>query len=107
MKNSRIFKRVLAVALICLMVCSLAACATKLNGTYTSSEGLIKQSLTFEDDKVKGSILGMEIEGTYEIKDGKIIISYGVGPLHYDQEKTFEKKGSSIFIDGVEYVKEK
>lgn len=106
MKNSKLFKRIFAAVLICVMVCTFAACATKLNGAYTS-EGLIQQSLTFEDDKVKGSIFGVDIEGTYEIEDDQIIFTYSIGPLSYDMEKSFEKKGSSIFIDGVEFVKEK
>ena len=42
-------KAVIAVMLICVMACSLTACATKLSGTYTS-DGIIEQSFTFKED---------------------------------------------------------
>ncbi len=107
MTKNRIFKSILALVLVAAMMCAFAACAVKLSGTYTANDGLVKQSFTFEDDKVEVSAFGIEIEGEYEIKDDKIIITYSIGPLHYDMEKSFEKKGNSIFIDGVEFVKEK
>ena len=81
---------------------------SKLNGKYTKSEGLIEQSFIFNNDgTVKVSAFDIEIEGEYEIKDGKITITYSLLGLSYDWVKDFDKKGNSIFIDGTEFVKEK
>lgn len=100
-------KRLIALVLVCLIVCGLTACSTTLKGTYTS-KGLIKQSFTFKDDhKVEVSAFGLTgIEGSYEIKDGKITITYTLAGVSLDLEKSFEKDGDSIFIDGTEFIKE-
>ncbi len=90
-----------------LLVGMLSACATKLSGTYTNDEGLIKQSFTFkENDKVEVSAFGIDVEGEYLIEDDTITITYSLLNLSYDWEKSFEKKGNSIFIDGTEFIKE-
>lgn len=103
---SKMFKRMIALMLVCLILCGLTACSTTLKGTYTS-EGLIEQSFTFKDDnKVAVSAFGIDVEGEYEIKDGKIIITYSLLGFSYDMEKSFKKDGNSIFIDGTEFVKE-
>ncbi len=105
---SKKVKSIVAILLVCVMVCSLTACATTLNGTYTAKEGLVEQSFTFkEDNKVEMSAFGINIEGDYKIEDGEITITYSLLGLHYDWVKSFEKKGNSIFIDGTEFVKEK
>lgn len=89
------------------LMCMLTACATNLNGTYTNDEGLVKQSFTFkEDNQVKVSAFGIDVEGEYLIEDDKIIITYSLLNLSYDLEKSFEKDGDSIFIDGTEFIKE-
>lgn len=102
-------KRIAALLLLTAMfVCVLTACSTKLSGTYTNDEGLIKQSFTFkEDNKVEVTAFGIDVQGEYRIEDGKITITYSLLNLSYDLEKSFEKKGNSIFIDGTEFVKEK
>ena len=106
--SKKIFTSVVAVLLVCEMVCSLTACTTNLKGTYTAKEGMIEQSFTFlEDNKVKVSAFGIEIEGEYLIEDGEITITYSLFGLSYDWVKSFEKDGNSIFIDGTEFVKEK
>lgn len=108
MKKKNWFKRITAAFLVCLLVCTLTACTTTLKGTYTSDEGLIKQSFTFTDDnKVTMSAFGIDVEGEYLIEDGKITITYSLLGLSYDWVKSFEKKGNSIFIDGTEFIKEK
>ena len=109
MKQMKAFKKVVAVLLlVCVMVCTLAACTTTLKGTYTSKDGLVKQSFTFkEDNKVEVSAFGIDVEGEYLIEDGEITITYSLLGLSYDWVKSFEKDGSSIFIDGTEFVKEK
>lgn len=104
-KNMRV---ITALLLVCVMVCTLTACTTTLNGTYTNKDGLIEQSFTFkEDNKVEVSAFGIEVEGEYLIEDGEITITYSLLGLSYDWVKSFEKDGSSIFIDGTEFVKEK
>ena len=107
MSKRNFFKRVCVAVLICIAVFVLSACATKLSGTYTS-EGLIKQSFTFEEDNIVSvSAFGIDVEGTYTIEDDRIIITYGLLGLTYDFEKSFKKEGDSIFIDGTRFVKEK
>lgn len=100
-------KAAIAILIICAMAYSLTACATKLNGTYTS-DGLIEQSLTFKEDNIVViSAFGIDAEGTYKIENGKITITYKLLSLSYDWEKSFEKDGDTIKIDGTEFVKEK
>lgn len=107
MFQRKMLKCVAVVLVICLMCCTLMACATKLSGTYTSKDGLIKQSFTFmEDDRVKVSAFGINVEGTYKIEDDEITITYSLLNLSYNMTKSFEKSGQSIFVDGVEFVKE-
>ncbi len=104
-KNGLVRCGILLVVAVLLMSC-LAACKTKLNGTYTT-DGLVKQSFTFkEDDVVVISAFGIEAEGTYVIEDGKITITYNLLNFSYDWEKSFEKKGDTIIIDGTTFVKE-
>ena len=102
------FKKIVSLLLLTVFtVCMLTGCTTKLNGTYTNDEGLVKQSFTFkEDNKVSASAFGVDIEGEYLIEDNTITITYKLLGLSYDFEKSFVKKGNSIFIDGTEFVKE-
>lgn len=100
-------KVITVLLVVCIMACSLTACATKLNGTYTS-DGLIEQSFTFKEDNIVViSAFGIDAEGTYKIEDDKITITYKLLNLSYDWEKSFEKDGDTIKIDGTEFVKEK
>ena len=104
---NRTLKTVVALVLVCVMVCALTACTTTLSGTYTCKESLVKQSFTFkEDNKVAVSAFGIDIEGEYLIEDGQITITYSLLGFSYDWVKSFKKEGKSIFIDGVEFVKE-
>ena len=107
MRKKVFVKGVMLALLICTIVLSLTACATKLSGTYTNEEGLVKQSFTFkEDNKVEVSAFGIDVEGEYLIEDNKITITYSLLNLSYDWEKSFVKEGNSIFIDGTEFIKE-
>ena len=101
-------KRIVSFLLLTVfLMCMLSSCTTKLSGTYTNEEGLIKQSFTFkEDNKVAVSAFGIEVEGEYLIEDNTITITYSIFDISYDWEKSFVKKGNSIFIDGTEFVKE-
>lgn len=101
-------RAITALLLICVMMYTFTACATTLNGTYTNKEGLVEQSFTFkENNKVEVSAFGIDIEGEYLIEDGKITITYSLLGLSYDWVKSFKKDGSSIYIDGTEFIKEK
>lgn len=97
-------------SILCLSItimCMLTACSTKLSGTYTNDDGLVKQSFTFKDDNtVEVSAFGIEVEGEYLIKNDIITITYSLLNLSYDWEKSFKKDGDSIFIDGVEFIKD-
>lgn len=97
-------------SILCLSItimCMLTACSTKLSGTYTNDDGLVKQSFTFKDDNtVEVSAFGIEVEGEYLIKNDTITITYSLLNLSYDWEKSFKKDGDSIFIDGVEFIKD-
>lgn len=105
----RKIKSIVSVALLSvILMCILTACATKLSGTYTNDDGLVKQSFTFkEDNKVEVSAFGIEVEGEYLIEKDTITITYSLLNLSYDWEKSFKKDGDSIFIDGVQFTKEK
>lgn len=93
--------------LIVSIICIMTSCTTKLSGTYSNNDGLVKQSFTFKaDNQVEVSALGIDVEGEYFIEDDTITITYSILNFNYDWEKSFEKKGSSIFIDGVEFIKE-
>ena len=107
MKNKGIIRFVAGLCVTIFML-TLASCMTKLNGTYTNKGGLIEQSYTFSDEnKVKVSAFGLNVEGTYVIEDDKIVITYGLLGLSYDMEQTFEKEKDAIIINGTRFVKEK
>ncbi len=101
-------KITVAVLLAAALLAGLAGCGTKtLNGTYKTDENA-NWSLTFDkDNKVTGEAFGLTVDGEYEIKDDAITFKYstvlGIGAT---VTKSFEKKGSSIWIDGTEFVKQ-
>lgn len=100
-------KSFVAVLMIGFLMCMLTACTTSLKGTYTNTEGMTEQSFTFkEDNKVDVSAFGVSVEGEYLIEDNTITFTYSLLGISYDMDKSFVKKGNSIFIDGVEFVKE-
>lgn len=109
MKRKSVLKKlVAALLLLCVMACTLTACTSELSGTYTSKDGLIEQSFTFKgSDKVAVSAFGIEVEGEYHIKNGEITITYSLFDLSYNWTKSFKMDENSIFINGVEFVKEK
>ena len=93
---------------ITLSICMLTACASQLKGTYTNNDELITQSFTFkENNMVEVSAFGISIEGEYHIENGTITITYHLLNFSYDWKKSFEKKGNSIYVDGIEFIKEK
>ena len=107
MKALKITASVLLVAV--LLAGLLSGCAVKeLKGTYKSTDSL-GGTLTFkEDHKVTGELFGITLDGEYEIKDDTITFKYS-GPLGLGAtiDKSFSKDGSTILIDGTEFVKQK
>ena len=97
--------RILAIMVVMVIVCTtFASCASKLSGTYVSTleDDSTAYTFSFFSDKLVMYYDGFEIEGSYEIVEDKIYITI-IGDR---QEKSFSKEGKSIYIDGVEYVKE-
>ena len=98
------------VALV-LILGALTACSSKLNGCYSRNEQGIVFQYTFDgSDKVQYEVFGSS--GTLLSSDswfyrisGKTIsysdTAFGAEKVQY----SFQKKGSSIFINGNEYVK--
>ena len=96
----------LAVLLLALMlVFTLVACSSGLSGTYVSEEGGISQSVTFSGNKITMSALGLDINGTYTISDGKITITYSVLGVETSDTQTFSQSGNTVTIGGQEFVK--
>ena len=106
-QKNRIRKLLATLLLLCIAVCAFTACTTRLNGTYVSKEGLLKQTMTFDGDRVSVSAFGIDVEGAYRIEKGEITITYSLLGLSYDWTKSFQRGNGSIIIDGTEFVKEK
>lgn len=103
MKRSVI--RFLALALLIIILgAGLVSCGGKLSGTYASAaeDDRTTYKFSFFGDKLVWNYDGVDIEGSYEIEGDKIYITF----LGDRQEKSFSKKGKSLFIDDVEYLKQ-
>lgn len=98
-------KAIRFLALICLMTMFLTACGDSgLNGTYIST-GTISQSFTFSDETIVMSAFGINATGTYEIKDGNIIISYTLFGQDCVWTQSFSQSGDTINIGGTDFIK--
>lgn len=73
------------------------------NGTYLSTDGFYQEFRFFGDNGIVMSAFGIEAEGTYEIRDGKIIVSY-VFLGHQVWKPSFSTDGDSIWIAGTEFL---
>jgi uncharacterized lipoprotein YehR (DUF1307 family) len=110
-KSVKILTLVMALIMICL---PLTACFNNLSGKYenktilgTSTYEFKGNKFTYEDD------LGIELEGTYKIKDDKIYFEFK--DLDEDEQELmdelygdgvdFKKTDDGIKIAGVEYEK--
>ena len=102
---------------ICLTACGSGSSST-LKGTYTATSanlfsGPQFSSITFSDNnRVAMSAMGIiGTEGTYRIDGSTIELSYKEPSLFGEgkavvKSMTFERSGSSIFLDGYEFVKD-
>ena len=96
--------RILALALVLVMMTAALVSCGKPNGKYVNGPLFFD----FDGKEVTFSVAGLSATGTYEIKDGKIYLTY---ELPVVGEKTvnysYEKDGNTLIIGGVEYTKEK
>lgn len=101
-------KAVLALSLVlCTVVMLFTGCGKTLKGTYQANDSL-GGTLTFDkENKVTGELFGITIDGEYSIEGDEITFSYksafGIGAT---VTKPFEKSGSTLIIDGTEFVKQ-
>lgn len=104
-------KALLITAAVASMSLTMAACAGSggLNGTYSTALAggfLGENSFTFSGgNKVKMSAFGIDADGTYEIKDGNIIINYSMFGQDYNWKQSFRQDGNKIYIGGEELTK--
>jgi hypothetical protein len=106
-KTSSIKKVLLITVALCLVLTTLVGCSGGgLSGTY-KSQGLISQSFTFSgSDKVTMSAFGINANGTYKISGNTMTITYSLFGFESSWDCKYEKKGSSIYIDGTEFIKQ-
>ena len=98
--------RILAIAMVAVMLClTLASCGKTLSGKYEATLLGSGIELEFNGKKVTytAKVLGAEaasVEGTYEIKDDKITLSFE------GEDKDAEKMdGTFDFEEGEDYIK--
>jgi hypothetical protein len=104
MKAKRISALILAMLLLAAF---LTACGGGgLDGTYTTRETLLTNSVTFNKDKVTITVLELNISGTYKISGSNFIVTTNTLGVESEQTMSFERKGKSLFIEGVEYIKD-
>jgi hypothetical protein len=86
------------IALVAIIGLTIAACSGggggKLSGTYSTSDG--SMSYTFSGKKVTAEALGEKRGGTYELKDGKIIIS---SPDGKTETYGYKLEGNTLTLD--------
>ena len=96
--------RILAIAMVAVMLClTLASCGKTLSGKYEATVLGSGIELEFDGKKVTytAKVLGTDaasIEGTYEIKDDKITLSF-------DSEDAEKLDGTFDFEEGEDYIK--
>lgn len=100
MKRSLIRGVALCTALI-MLVCCLSAC-NRISGTYSCENENYKYTFSLFSDKLIWNVMGIPVNGTYEINGDKITFTIA-GDI---QEHSYSKEGSTIYIDGEAYTKE-
>ena len=100
------FTKVIAIVLVlATLVCVFASCGKKIKGRYESTVFGIGTCLEFKGSKVLaqfklGGYYGDAVEGKYEIKDGKITITF-----EGDSEDAKKLEGTFDFEEGEGYIK--
>lgn len=112
-------KKIISTMLVCVLllgcVFTLASCS-RLSGTYSNVEDGTGTTYEFDGDQLvmKTYLLGVktaEVEGTYEIKDDEIIITWEtVGgkevEARFEFERGFDDGKAYIEINDDKYIKE-
>jgi len=108
-KIGKVKKALCIAAAAATMSIALTACGSGLNGTYSTDVlgGILgENSFTFSGgNKVKMSAFGIDADGTYEIKDGNIIVNYNLFGKDYTWKQSFSQEGNKIYIGGEEMTK--
>ncbi len=101
-------KKIISTLLVCVLligcVMTFASC-NKLSGKYENTTLGVTTTLEFDGDTVKTSAMGFSVEGTYEIDDDKITITYEENGKTISETTSFEKGKDFILIDDVKYEK--
>ena len=116
-------KRIISTILVCVLllgcVFTLASCGKRLSGTYVATQEIAGQSVqvsyTFKGDKftaeMSATVMGVttseKFEGTYEIEDDKITITYEEDGKTVTTTSSFEKGKDYIKVDGIQLDKAK
>lgn len=73
------------------------------NGTWLSTDGFYQEFTFYGENGIIMSAFGISAEGTYEIRDGRIIVTYEfLG--HQVWKPSFSMEGESIWIAGTEFI---
>jgi hypothetical protein len=101
MKNTT--KLIGFIALVAVIGLTFVSCGGggKLSGTYSTDDG--SMSYTFSGKKVTAEAFGQKGEGTYELKDGRFIITMADGKSEsYD----YKLEGNTLSFDwyGIEVI---
>jgi len=109
MKNviSKAKQIIFLIFVIAVMLMVLASCNSRLRGTYVSRDGLLTNSITFNDDVVILSLVGLNISGTYEIRGDQLIVTTNILDIESVRYFQFERRGNSLIINGNEFVRER
>ncbi len=104
----KVIKAVAVLALALIVCMSFVSCGKKLSGKYEADIVIAKVQLEFSGNKVtlKPSVFGVaghEIEGTYEIDDDKITLTYG--DEDKDAAEEYDLSGTFDFEEGDDYIK--
>ena len=102
----KIRRKIIGILVLLVMMFSLTACGSDLDGTYISNDAA-RQKFVFDGDKITMSAFGLNCDGTYEISNGQLIVTYNF-PFLGEQvwRTTFSKDGSNLIIGGTEFIKQ-
>ena len=92
---------------IVIMLMALASCNNRLRGTYVSRDGIFTNSITFNGDIVTISLVGLNISGTYEIREDQLIVTTNILDVESEHQFHFARRRNTLIINGSEFVRER
>lgn len=99
-------KRVISMALVLVLAMSLMACgASGIVGSWEETNDGVTVTYTFEKDgsmKMKTSLLGLELSGTYKTEGDKLIMTVSILGMEDTQEYTYKLDGNKLTMSGVD-----